>query len=302
MVQLSQACKAWRVAALCAVLGGGFSAQAQLPPAVIGVAPPEPAPALDLREQVVRIPVTVRDLYGREQTRDIPVTIFRPPGEGPFPLVVVNHGRSPGELRARQVRSRYEHLSRYLVQHGHVVMLPTRVGYAETYGDFDPEDAGSCESPQLEPMSRAASTQVLATVDYARTLPYVDARQWIVVGQSVGGLAAVATVARAPDGLMAGINFAGGRGGNPKTRPGDPCSPQALSSLWSGYGATAQAPMLWLYWRNDAYWGERHPQRWHQAWTSKGGRAPPMKWCSRRKAKHRRTLRDSCCAESRSIA
>jgi hypothetical protein len=31
--------------------------------------------------------------------------------------------------------------------------------------------------------------------------------------------------------------------------------------------------MLWLYWRNDKFWGGQHPQDWHRAWTDGGGRA-----------------------------
>ena len=236
-------------------------------------APPEPPPALDLHEQVVRIAVTVRDLYGREEKREIPVTIFRPDGGGPYPLVIMNHGRAPADRRAAQGRARYEHLSRYLVNHGFVVMLPTRVGYGETYGDFDPEDAGSCQSPRVEPMSMAAVTQVLATLDHARRLPYVDAGRWLVMGQSVGGLTTVATVGSAPSGLIAGVNFAGGRGGNPQTQPGEPCNPGATARAWSRIAPNARAPMLWLYWRNDRYWGERYPRQWHAAWTEAGARA-----------------------------
>lgn len=234
---------------------------------------PEPPPALDLQEKVARIAVTVKDRYGREEQREIPVTIFRPPGDGPFPLVIMNHGRAVAERRATQGRARFEHLSRYLVNHGYVVMLPTRVGYGETYGDFDPESSGACSGADVQPMSQAASVQVLATLDYARSLPHVDASRWLVIGQSVGGVTAVATVARRPPGLLAGINFSGGRGGNPQLRPGDPCNPRAVSVAWKEMGSGAQAPMLWIYWRNDRYWGEQHPQDWHRAWVDGGGRA-----------------------------
>ena len=265
-------CLAWRappvLTVLLACMGVCALAQAQ------DAAPlPEPPPALDLREQVVHLPVTVADLRNREQTLEIPVTVFRPAGTGPYPLVIVNHGRAVADRRATQGRARFEHLSRYLVHHGYVVMLPTRVGYGKTYGDFDPENAGSCDHPNLEPMSRASSTQVLATLEFARSLPYVDTSRWLVMGQSVGGLAAVATVARQPPGLLAGVNFSGGRGGNPQSRPGDPCSPDATAVLWRGAAPRARAPMLWLYWRNDKFWGGQHPQDWHRAWTDGGGRA-----------------------------
>ena len=56
--------------------------------------------AKDLQEEIVRIQATVKDLYGREATKPVPITIYRPAGEGPFPLVVFNHGRSVAEKRA----------------------------------------------------------------------------------------------------------------------------------------------------------------------------------------------------------
>ncbi len=221
----------------------------------------------------MHIAVTVKDMYGRQETRSIPVTIYRPTGQGPFPLLVFNHGRAVSEKRANQGRSRPEHLARYLVAKGFVVMAPTRVGYADTYSDFDPEDQGGCKTMRLDPMSIAATDQVLATVDYAKSLAYVDATRWIVAGQSVGGLATVVTVGRNPPGLLAGINFSGGVGGNPETQPGSPCSPNSIASHWAALAKFAKVPMLWLYWKNDKYWGEDYPKKWHKAWVDAGAQA-----------------------------
>ncbi len=229
--------------------------------------------AKDLLEETAFISVTVKNLYGRAETRKIPVTIYRPQGQGPFPLVVFNHGRAVIEKRAKQGRNRPEHFARYLVAKGFVVMAPTRVGYADTFGEFDPEEAGGCRSPNLGPMSIAASDQVLATVDYARSLAYVDTSRWIVAGQSVGGLTSVATVGRNPVGLLAGINFSGGSGGNPDTQPGNPCSPNSIANHWGELAKSAKVPMLWLYWQNDKYWGPDYPKKWHRAWVDAGAQA-----------------------------
>ena len=229
--------------------------------------------ALDLQEQVLRIAVTVKNLYGREEKRQIPVTVFRPPGDGSHPLAIISHGRATQDRRAAQGRQRYEHLARYLVRKGFVALVPTRVGYGETYGDFDPEDAGGCQVMRVESVSMAASDQVLATLEFARTLPYVDAQRWVAIGQSVGGLTTVAVAWRNPPGLVAAINFAGGAGGDPERRPGEPCLPMQIERLWGSKAASVKVPMLWLYWANDKYWGEDHPKRWHQAFTAGGGRA-----------------------------
>lgn len=229
--------------------------------------------AVGVPDERHRIDVTVQDLRGHVQTVQIPVAVYRPDGAGPFPLVIFNHGRAPSERRKDEHPETYEALMRYLVGKGFVVLLPTRAGYGETFGSFDPEAAGRCNALRPEVTARASSDQVLQTLAFAKTLPYVDASRWLVMGQSVGGLASVATVARHPPGLVGGINFSGGTGGNPKERPADPCSPDAITRLWQDAAAGAEVPMLWLYWKNDLYFGIDAPRRWHAAWTAGGGQA-----------------------------
>ncbi len=227
--------------------------------------------ALDMQEEIVRITVTAKDFFGRQATRPIPITIYRPDGNGPYPFVVFNHGRAPGDKRASQTRYRPEHAARYFVAKGFVVFVPMRLGYGETYGDFDPEYSGTCRSSfSIEAMSVAASDQIMAVTAYAHSLPYVDATRWLVAGQSVGGLAAVATVGRKPKGLMGGINFSGGTGGDPDHNPMNPCAPQRMTDYWGTLASPGAPPMLWLYWQNDKYWGPNHPQTWHKAWATGG--------------------------------
>jgi dienelactone hydrolase len=233
----------------------------------------EPALAQDLHEQVLRLPVSVKNIYGREESRNIALTVFKPSGNGPFPLVIMSHGRATADRRAQQGRQRFEPLARYLVNKGFVVLVPTRVGYGDTYGDFDPEDHGGCSVMRVEPVSIAASDQVIATLEFARTLPYVDVSRWVAMGQSVGGLTTVAVAWRHPPGLVGAINFAGGAGGDPQNRPGQPCTPVQIERLWRDKAGAVRVPMLWLYWENDKYWGADIPKRWHQAFTEGGGKA-----------------------------
>lgn len=256
--------RAWACVLLLAVSASVVRAQATAPAEQL---------ARDMREEIVRIPVTVKSLYGREETKPMAITIYRPPGEGPFPLLVFNHGRAVPEKRASQGRYHPDMAARYFTGKGFAVLVPTRIGYWETYGDFDPEDTGGSNSPRFDGFVEAVYAQVMATVAYAKTLPYVDASRWLVGGQSAGGHTSVVVVSKAPVGLIGGINFAGGSGGNPTTRPGQPYAPQAVENLWGSLATTAKAPMLWLYWPNDKYWGADVPKAWHKAWTSHGGQA-----------------------------
>ena len=251
----------------------GSMALAQPTPAP--AAAPAPVLAKDLRESVHEIDVSVQDLYGRREQRRIPLTVFRPSGTGPFPVLVLNHGRAgTAAERAQPPRIRFEQQARYFAGKGLAVIVPTRVGYGQTQIDsFDPESNGGCGQAQIGPMSQAASEQVLAAIEWARGQPDLDAQRWWVAGISVGGLTSVATVMRAPAGLQGGINFSGGTGGSPKERPGQPCGVVQVAQYWQAHAAKARVPMLWLYWENDLYWGAEHPRRWHQAYTAGGGQA-----------------------------
>ena len=181
---------------LCLAAAGGSAFAQETTTATAWSAAAERAPAVDLREELLKVRVTVKDMYGRAETREIPVTIYRPADDAKHPLVVFNHGRATTDKRAMQGRSRPEQQARWLVKKGFVVMAPTRVGYADNFGDFDPEFSGNCNDRRMEAMHQAPVDQVLATVELARTLPYVDASRWVVMGQSLGGQTSVATVAR----------------------------------------------------------------------------------------------------------
>jgi hypothetical protein len=59
-------------------------------------------------------------------------------------------------------------------------------------------------------------------------------------------------------------------GGDPKTHPGKPCYPEASRRAYEGFGKTAKAPMAWMYWKNDGFWGASEPQGWASAYKSGG--------------------------------
>jgi dienelactone hydrolase len=230
-----------------------------------------PARAI-LQEQVIELPVTVANAYGKTESQPIKVTIFRDDAAGKSPVLVLNHGRAvKAEERARLGRARYSENARYFVGKGFVVLVPTRVGYGVSGGP-DVEDSGGCRSKNYPPVYEAALQQTLAVLAHARTLPYADSSRSLVVGQSFGGTTAVAVAAQNVPGVLAAVNFAGGGGGNPIDRPADPCRPDLLVKLFAGYGRTARVPTLWLYRENDKYFGKEHPQDWFKAFVAAGGK------------------------------
>jgi dienelactone hydrolase len=235
-----------------------------------------------LVEEVVDVPVTVRNSYGAEFSRPIKLTVWRDDTRKASAFLVLNHGRpaQPGDM-AKMGRQRYTDNSTYFVSRGFAVFVPTRMGYGPTGGE-DVEFSGSdCGARNFPPAYEAAAEQSLRVIDYARAQSYVDPARGLVVGQSFGGATAIALAAKNPQGVVAAVNFAGGGGGNPTGRPERPCSEERLRAMFAGYGKSAKLPTLWLYSENDRYWGKENPQRWFEGFVKAGGKGefvqlPPL--------------------------
>ncbi|MGS0756918.1 alpha/beta hydrolase family protein, partial [Roseateles sp. GG27B] len=220
---------------------------------------------------MLRVPVSVPDAAGRTVAGDLVVTTFKPAGPGPFPLLILSHGRS-SQQRATFARQRFELAARFFVRKGFAVAVPLRLGYGELADLGDPESSGTCARPRYAPALDAAAQQILAVAKAMALQPDVDASRLVLVGQSVGGMATLAAAALRPAGLLAAINFAGGHGGNPIAHPGVPCQPEQLTALFQAYGTAAAAtPTLWIYTRNDFYFGPQHSRAWADAYQAAGG-------------------------------
>src|SRR5688572_11246180 len=143
------------------------------------------------------------------------VSIVRPRGDGPFGAVILNHGVAPTE-RGRRAESPalFVHTASAFAQRDYAVFMPLRRGFGLTGGGFA-EDTGPCSEPDFPRGERAAAADILAAYDYARKLPYVDGSRVILAGQSAGGVAALNAAAHKPEGLVAVLAFAAGRGADP---------------------------------------------------------------------------------------
>ncbi|HET7731017.1 MAG TPA: CocE/NonD family hydrolase [Usitatibacter sp.] len=231
-----------------------------------------PATAVGMREDVLRVPVVA----GLEQAY-IDVTVFRPPGEGPFPLLVLSHG-SPrsAEDRRSAGRQRLAAQSERFVAMGFAVVVPTRRGYGESGGRWA-EAYGTCAEPDYHAAGLETARDLKAAVDVVRGESWADASRIVLAGQSAGGFGSVAASATAFPGLVGVVNFAGGRG---STGPDQVCGEERLIEAMSRYGSAARVPELWIYSRNDRFFGPALARRMHDAFVAAGGvaefvEAPP---------------------------
>lgn len=209
-----------------------------------------------LGEQVVMVPKGAgRDAIALE------TTIFRPPGTGPFPVVVMNHGKAEGDARL-QGRARYVLAAREFLQRGYLVVVPMRQGFSKSGGTYI---ASRCDP---EANGRAQAQDIVATLAYLKTQRDADLSRIVVVGQSHGGLTTMAFGTLNYPGVKGLINFAGGLRAVScvgwETR---------LASAFGAYGKDVQVPSLWFYGDNDSYWQPWLYREMHQNYVQGGGQA-----------------------------
>jgi dienelactone hydrolase len=210
---------------------------------------------------------------------DVVTHIYKPstPGVVAFPVIIFSHGNviPPTDLRDP---IRVE-IANWWLQRGFAVIAPVRPGYGKTGGAFREIQnvtwqGNSCISePTYESAVLKARQVVLAAVAWAQSQPWARRDRILLVGQSTGGLTTIATAASNPEGAIAGINFAGGMGGNPTGSPRQSCKPALLTAIYGQFGKTTHVPTLWLYAENDLHWGVDMPKQWFDAFKSSGSDA-----------------------------
>jgi dienelactone hydrolase len=216
------------------------------------------APELDagLNEAVVTIP-----RKGGLFTFEIETTFYKPDGDGPFPVVVINHGKALGDPRF-QARYRPAQAARYFLQRGYAVLVPMRQGFSKSTGSYN---GVQCN---IESNGRVQAEDVKATLDWAVAQPWADKDRLLVVGQSHGGWTTLAFGTFDYPGVKGLVNFAGGLrqesciGWN-----------LALSGAVASYARTTRVPSLWFYGENDSFFPPETARPMFDSYVAAGGRA-----------------------------
>jgi hypothetical protein len=128
----------------------------------------------------------------------------------------------------------------------------------------------SPEDPLLEHPGLAVPRLLGGGTEGDHLAAWADRARTILVGQSAGGIGALAVAADPPAGLLAVLNFAGGRG---SPRPGFVCGEPQLVGTFARLGRTARIPTVWFYTENDLYFRPALARRFHAAYTAGGAPA-----------------------------
>lgn len=220
-------------------------------------------------EEQIKTAVKVKNVYGREIEREVISHVIRD-SNAKSPILIYNHGRGDTSRSATAPNfiSRFSQ-SRFFLEYGFAIVSPTRIGYGVTGGqDLEDNDGQrfSYETAQL------GSEQVLKVIDHLKEFDWADTSNVIVLGISVGGMVAMHLATSKRENIKLVINFAGGAGGDPVRRPGQPTRSDLVAKTFDRLGKENIHFTHWFYSINDKYWGEQYPKEWFSSFEKGGGK------------------------------
>ncbi len=124
---------------------------------------------------------------------------YRPDGDGPFPLVVYNHGSAPAGQE--QVEWPAGFVGRLLPPAGYAVLVPERRGYGKSEGPPFSAEVGDDRGPRYIARMRAEAGDLLAAADHVTKDPAfrVDRGRRGMIGYSFGGIVTTLAVSGRTD-------------------------------------------------------------------------------------------------------
>ena len=123
--------------------------------------------------------------------------LYRPNREGPFPVVVWNHG-------SEQRPGWQPDLAHFYTSHGWAFFLPHRRGHGQSPGDYIGNER---DSARLVALNDEHNADVVAAIAWVKTQPGIDASRVVVSGCSFGGIQTMITAGK-DAGIRAAVPFA----------------------------------------------------------------------------------------------
>jgi len=196
------------------------------------------APAQTNAQTTTQTKPQYTDVFYRSGSLRIEAYLYKPDGAGPFPVVIYNHGSREGHERDSVP---FAYIGSMLTRAGYVVLVPERRGYGKSDGAMW-RDETQRDPARLVPRLQEEVDDVLAGIDYLRTLPFADTKRMGIMGWSFGGIVTMLATSRSSSFLVA-VDQAGGSlswDGNPSVR----------SALVTAAGKST-TPTLFLVAKND---------------------------------------------------
>jgi dienelactone hydrolase len=193
--------------------------------------------------------------------------LIRPVASGRYPLVLISHGSPRDKADAKTKAIDWaDWIADDFARRGWMAATVLRRGYGHSEGTLS-EGYGNCKQPHYAAAGLASAQDLLQSLSYLQSRPDVDPTRVLLVGVSAGGFASIAAASLHPPGLVGVVNFAGGRG---SISSNNVCNPEDLVAAYGSYGRTVRVPSLWIYARNDHFFGPELAQRMFAAFHTSG--------------------------------
>ncbi len=193
---------------------------------------------------------------------NLEVTVFKPDGVGPFPVIVINHGKAAMNNRL-QARSRYTAVAREFLMRGYAVVLPMRQGFSNSGG------AAVGEGCNITGNGEAQADDLIAVTNWLKSQAWVDVQRMAMMGQSHGGVTTLAYAQQPDPGYKAFVNFAGGL----RWSSGGCQWQENLKRAFASYGSKTKVPSIWFYGANDSLFPPNVIRPAFDAYVAAGGKA-----------------------------
>jgi pimeloyl-ACP methyl ester carboxylesterase len=243
-----------------------------------------PAPAADLLVDNVAIPTDTeitapRDAAGAflkkaASRSEYEVVIEMPAGQGPFPLLVFNHGSTGKGTEPRLFAETWwsRSIADFFVEKGWMVAFPQRRGRGKSDGLYDEGFAPdrtqgySCDPNRSLAGADRALDDLGAAIAVLQRRPDVAGGTILLGGQSRGGALSIAYAGMHPEQVVGVLNFVGG------WKSDGASTASEINGTLFRRGGTFPRPTLWLYGRGDRYYSIEHSRSNFDAFMNAGGK------------------------------
>jgi dienelactone hydrolase len=212
----------------------------------------------------VRIPVISAN--DQHVIAEVEAIIYKPKGQGIFPVIIFNHGSAGGNPKQTY---KWPEQAKYFVSKGFIVIAPMRKGRGQSSGVSLESEDKNCDIANWDKGIQSAMEDLDAVIKFAGSMPEIRQDEIYLLGQSRGGFLSVAYAA---EGKFKGkiksvINFSGGW----VAQKEDQCPLDFNEVAFAQYAGKSTIPMLWLYGAGDTYYGDESVISYHAIFKKNGG-------------------------------
>ena len=183
---------------------------------------------------------------------------------GLLPIALITHGKSSHLSDMLESKATdYAGPARDLARRGYLAVVVMRRGFGQSDGPM--AATVTCATTTFASRFTADADDLQGALEAVAKRPDADPDRAIAIGVSAGGAAVVALASRNLKNLRGVVSISGG------LRTPDCPKEDALVSAYREFGAFSRVPNIWIYAKNDSFFGPALVERMQSAYLDGGG-------------------------------